>query len=411
MTTLTVGASAPSTRSASRTRKLRPVLRVLLLVWAASSAGVLGSAETLAQNAYITNSGDNTVSVINTSTNKVIATIPVDKGPNALTVTPDGGNVYVANGGSASVSVIDPETNGVIDTISVGSGPGGGVAAAPDGSKVYVLNGCFDLCGVVSVIATATDTVIATIPVGDRPSGAAVSPDGRKVYVTNGFANSVSVIATKTNTVSDTIAVGMFPQFLAVTPDGGRVYVGNSNSNTVSVIETANDTVIATIPVGSTDPFAGGSYPQGVAVSPDGRWVYVANSYLANSVSVISTESNTVLATIPVGVQPEGLAVTAEGSKLYVANANYGGPGTVSVVNTARNELVATIPVGVKPQAFGIFIQRPLGFAGTPGKSNCYGRTVSALTSQYHGINAAAKALGYSSARSLQNTILAYCEA
>ena len=408
MTTLTVGASAPSTRSASRTRKLRPVLRVLLLVWAASSAGVLGSAETLAQNAYITNSGDNTVSVINTSTNKVIATIPVDNGPNALTVTPDGGNVYVANGGSASVSVIDPETNGVIDTISVGSGPGGGVAAAPDGSKVYVLNGCFDLCGVVSVIATATDTVIATIPVGDRPSGAAVSPDGRKVYVTNGFANSVSVIATKTNTVSDTIAVGMFPQFLAVTPDGGRVYVGNSNSNTVSVIETAHDTVIATIPVGSTDPNAGGSYPQGVAVSPDGSKVYVANSFLANSVSVISTATNTVIATIPVGSGPEGLAVTADGSKVYVANVwDY----DISVINTATNKVEMTVPVGINPTTFGIFIQRPLGFAGTPGKSNCYGQSVSALTSQYHGMNAAAEALGYSSAKALQTTILAYCEA
>jgi DNA-binding beta-propeller fold protein YncE len=82
----------------------------------------------------------------------------------------------------------------------------------------------------------------------------------------------------------------------------------------------------------------------------------------------------------------------------------------VSVVNTATDTVIATIPVGANPQAFGIFIKRPLGFAGTPGKSNCYGRSVSALTSKYHGINGAADALGYSSARSLQNTILAYCE-
>jgi hypothetical protein len=60
------------THSASSTRKLRLVLRVLLLVWVAGSYGVLGSAETLAQNAYITSPGapglfTSTVSVIGTA--------------------------------------------------------------------------------------------------------------------------------------------------------------------------------------------------------------------------------------------------------------------------------------------------------------------------------------------------------
>jgi probable HAF family extracellular repeat protein len=49
-------------------------------------------------------------------------------------------------------------------------------------------------------------------------------------------------------------------------------------------------------------------------------------------------------------------------------------------------------------------------FAGTPGYSNCYGKSVSALTQQYGGLNNAASALGYSSAKALQNTILAFCE-
>jgi YVTN family beta-propeller protein len=38
----------------------------------------------LAQNAYIPNSGDNTVSVINTATNLVIATIPVGNSPEGV---------------------------------------------------------------------------------------------------------------------------------------------------------------------------------------------------------------------------------------------------------------------------------------------------------------------------------------
>jgi YVTN family beta-propeller protein len=57
---------------------------------------------------------------------------------------------------------------------------------------------------------------------------------------------------------------------VAVTPDGSKVYVANSNSNTVSVIATASNAVVATITVGAFAP--------GVAVTPDGSRVYVANS-------------------------------------------------------------------------------------------------------------------------------------
>ena len=60
------------TRSASSTRKLRIVLRFLLLVWAVGSAGVFGSNQTLAQNAYIANNLSDNVTVIDTRTNTVV---------------------------------------------------------------------------------------------------------------------------------------------------------------------------------------------------------------------------------------------------------------------------------------------------------------------------------------------------
>src|ERR1044072_2664410 len=70
-----------------------------------------------------------------------------------------------------------------------------------------------------------------------------------------------------------------------------RGYVTNSGNNTVSVIDTATNTVVATIPVGS---------PQGIAVTPNGAFAYVANAD-SNTVSVISAASNTVVATVAVG--------------------------------------------------------------------------------------------------------------
>jgi YVTN family beta-propeller protein len=97
----------------------------------------------------------------------------------------------------------------------------------------------------ISVIDTATNTVIATIPVGSLPAGVAVTPDGSKVYVANENGNNVSVIDTATNTVvGSPIPVGGTPICVAVNPDGSKVYVTNRADNTISVIDTATNSVL-----------------------------------------------------------------------------------------------------------------------------------------------------------------------
>ena len=143
-------------------------------------------------------------------------------------------------------------------------------------------------------------------------------------------------------------------------------------------------------------------------------YVVNANGGSRGSVSVIDTATNKVIATILVGStggsSPFGVAVSPDGSKVYVAEYF---DNTVSVIATATNTVIAAIPVGTNPVAFGIFIQpaKPsTKFAGTPGKSNCYGKSVSALVRQYHGLNAAAGELGFSRVRALQDAILAFCE-
>ncbi len=117
--------------------------------------------------------------------------------------------------------------------------------AAPFG---YVTN---VLSNTVSVIDAATNTVVATIPVGNLPDGVAVTPDGTHVYIANLADNTVSVIATASNTVVATITVGNGPVGVAITPDGAHAYVANISDGTVSVIATASNAVVATIPVSS----------------------------------------------------------------------------------------------------------------------------------------------------------------
>jgi len=140
-------------------------------------------------------------------------------------------------------------------------------------------------------------------------------------------------------------------------------------------------------------------------VTPDGSTVYVSNDK-GSTVSVISTETNTVTATIPVGPSAFGLAATPDGSTVYVAN---GGSDTVSAIATATNTVTATITVPAEPLAFGVFIIRP-SFAGTPGFSNCHGQSVAVLAQRYGGFSAAAAALGFPSVKALQNDVVEFCE-
>jgi YVTN family beta-propeller protein len=328
------------------------------LAFALSVACLFVPASVRAQNAYITNSGDGTVSVIDTTANIVVGSpIPVGKSPNGVAVTPDGSKVYVTNQGGNTVSVIDTATNTVVGSpITVGRQPAG-VAVTPDGSTVYVAN---LIDNTVSVIDTATNTVVGSpISIGNNtgPFGMAVTPDGSKVYVANmsvlgpSRPGTVSVIDTATNTVvGSPITVGQIPVGAAVTPDGSKVYVANSFDNTVSVIDTATNTVVTTIPVGG---FL--ATPRGVAVTPDGSKVYVTDR-VSSTVSVIATATNTVVGSpITVGHIPAGVAVTPDGSKVYVANQ---GSNNVSVIATATDTVVGSpIPVGSSPLAFGKFIQ------------------------------------------------------
>jgi len=298
--------------------------------------------------AYITNSGDNNVSVIDTTTNKVTAMIPVGNYPMGVAVTLDGKKVYVTNLNDNTVSVIDATKNKVTATIPVGSDPRG-VAVSPDGKRVYVPHP--DLGNPISnntilIINTATNEVEAAVLVGEFPFGVAVTLDGKKVYVTNLDNKTVSVIDTATNTVIATIPVGNNPRGVAVSPDGKWVYVAcdEGGNKGIYVIDAVKNKVTATVLVGF--------FPNAVAVAPDGKRIYVTN-VISDTISVIDTATNKVTATIHVGNGPIGVAITPDGKKVYVVN---GGDDTVSVIDTSTNKVTATMNVGHRPSSFGQFI-------------------------------------------------------
>ena len=151
----------------------------------------------------------------------------------------------------------------------------------------------------VSVIDLDSDTVIATIPVGNNPFGVAVSEIKNRVYVTNAHDKTISVIDAALETVVDTIPVDNTPTGIAVNPAGTRVYAGYNRIDgaSLAVIDTSNNTIINKIHVGKN--------PWGIDVNSTGTRVYVVNRYedtntSYGSVKVIDTTNDSVVASIPI---------------------------------------------------------------------------------------------------------------
>lgn len=119
--------------------------------------------------------------------------------------------------GSVGWRILRPDNEHARATIAVGDAPRS-VAVNSAGTRAYVSNSNAAPLGpdTVSVINTATNTVVATIVVGDFPDGLALTPDGDFLYVTSTSDDTIWVINTATNTVTDTFAVGDRPTELAV---------------------------------------------------------------------------------------------------------------------------------------------------------------------------------------------------
>lgn len=245
---------------------------------------------------------------------------------------------YVVNTNDNTASIIDTATDTVTATIPVGNYPTG-VAMSPDGTKVYITNG-YDYGGnTLSVIDTATNTVTATVNVGDWPLGVSFTPDGKKSYVANAKSNTVSVIDTTTNTVTATISVGTYPLCVALNPAGTRAYVVNNQGNTISVIDTANDRIINTISSGLAGDL------MEAQVSPDGKKLYVPGQY-NDKLYVIDTSTDSVIKTVDIGDFPQGLTIKPDGTRVYITSRN---ENKVYVIDTSADSVTTTIPVGDYP--------------------------------------------------------------
>ena len=176
-------------------------------------------------------------------------------------------------------------------------------------------------------------------------------------YVPGIVGGNVGIFDASTYALSSAITSGFTnPYAVAATPDGTEVWVTDSGTNVVSVISTATNEVTATVVVGI--------YPHGIAITPDGTTAYVANTGPntgrggSETVSVIDVASQSVKGTITVGEGPQVVTVSPDGSLVFVTCADgvYAIKTSNGSVSKARAELRHPHGVAVTPDGTQAYV-------------------------------------------------------
>jgi YVTN family beta-propeller protein len=225
--------------------------------------------------------------------------------------------------------------------------------------RIYVTN---EVSGDLTVIDSATYTVIATGPLGKRPRGIHASPDRKTIYVAlsgspiagpdvdestlpppDKSADGIGVFDVAQNKVVRVIKGGSDPENFDVSKDGTQLFISNEDDEAVSVVDVASGTVVKSAKVGAQ--------PEGVKVTPDGKLVYVTSEE-TGTISVLDPAAGKILKTFKVGHRPRSVAFMPDDTKAYINAEN---DGTVVLVDAVKQEMIKPISLGkpgvIKPMA------------------------------------------------------------
>src|ERR1051326_6317668 len=141
--------------------------------------------------------------------------IPVGKRPEAIDLSPDQKEVWTAHGQDGGVSVIDTATRKVVATIPALTKHSNRLKFTPDGKLVLISDA---ESSAVLVLDTKERKLVQKITVGEVPLGIQIAPDGQRAYVACAQAGQIAIIDLVKLTQIGTIAVDPGPDGMAWVP-------------------------------------------------------------------------------------------------------------------------------------------------------------------------------------------------
>jgi YVTN family beta-propeller protein len=327
------------------------------LALAAALLGSLAATEASAQVRILqTNSRDATVHLIDPQTNKIvgeIGNIPVNHG---VAAAPDGSRIYVSGEAETALKVVDARTLELIKSIPLSARPNN-ISITPDGKKVYV--GIIAQPGAIDVIDTATLENVNTINVPGGIHNIYVTPDGKNVVAGSIAGRRLTVLDTSTDReVWAWEGEPIRPLAISAKPDGStdKLFIQVSGHHGFVVLDwdTRKEVTRITLPdvppEQRYDSTYNGAPAHGIGVAPDGKTVW-STSRMNSHVYVYSLPDLKLLGGVPTGTDPDWVTFTPDSQFAYVANAV---SNTVSVIDMNTLREVTQIPVGESPKRNGI---------------------------------------------------------
>ena len=186
------------------------------------------------------------VMVVDTNSLKMTDDIPDLSGIHGVTLAPELGRGFISNGGDNTVTVFDLKTLKKLDSVKVGERPDA-IMYDPFTKHVFTFNARSKDS---TVVDAASGKVLGTIPLGGKPEYPATDLKG-KVFVNIEDKNEIAQLDANKLTVLNHWALGSCqePSALAFDKEHHRLFAGCGNK-TMAVVDSESGKVVTTVPIG-----------------------------------------------------------------------------------------------------------------------------------------------------------------
>jgi len=318
---------------------------ICILISGMIGAGVVHAEDTPPTALLVLAKKDNTLAIVDPSSLKVIAKIPVGNDPHEVIGSADGRTAYVSNYGSGAyntLAVVDLISQKALPSVDLGPlrGPHGLVFV---GGKVWFTAESAKAIGSYDPATKSVDWILGTGQ--NRTHMIYVAADMKTIVTTNVSSGTVNIIEKtmggrpgQADWDETVVRVGNGSEGFDVSPDAREIWVANAGDGTVSIIDVARKQVTQTLAA----DVAGANR---LKFTPDGKLALIS-TLRGPDVTVIDAATRKTIKRIAVGHGAAGIVMQPDGARAYVACSP---DGYVAVIDLHSMEVIGHIAAGQSP--------------------------------------------------------------
>lgn len=291
---------------------------------------------------YVSNEKDNTISILDGKSYKLLKTVKVGQRPRGVILSKDQTQLYICASDDDRIEVLDLKTLKIVDILPSGPDPEL-MKISHDGKFIYVSNEDDNL---ITVVDIEKRKIKAEIQVGVEPEGIAISPDNKILVNTSETTNMAHFIDLENldKKPYGNVLVESRPRYAEFSNDGKFVWVSSEIGGVVSVIDVKTLKIVKKISFAIPGVEKELIQPVGIAYSKKGL-VFVALGP-SNRLAVIDDKTFKVIKYILVGQRVWQLAFNKDETILVSTN---GVSNNISVIDVKKLKAIKSITVGRYP--------------------------------------------------------------